>query len=145
MSERLSITPLGSYIGAQISGADLTRPLSDNQFEQLYHAVLRHQVVFLREQAITPQQQRALAQRFGELHIHPVYPHAEGVEEIIVLDTHNDNPPDNDNWHTDVTFIETPPAGAILAAKELPRPAVTRYGPAVLQRMRRFQLPSANC
>ncbi len=43
-----------------------------------------------------------------------------GVEEIIVLDTHNDNPPDNDNWHTDVTFIDTPPAGAILAAKELP-------------------------
>ncbi len=36
MSERLSITPLGPYIGAQISGADLTRPLSDNQFEQLY-------------------------------------------------------------------------------------------------------------
>ncbi len=50
MSERLSITPLGPYIGAQISGADLTRPLSDNQFEQLYHAVLRHQVVFLRDQ-----------------------------------------------------------------------------------------------
>lgn len=72
MSERLSITPLGPYIGAQISGADLTRPLSDNQFEQLYHAVLRHQVVFLRDQTITPQQQRALAQRFGELHIHPV-------------------------------------------------------------------------
>ena len=62
MSERLSITPLGPYIGAQISGADLTRPLSDNQFEQLYHAVLRHQVVFLRDQTITPQQQRALAQ-----------------------------------------------------------------------------------
>ena len=33
MSERLSITPLGPYIGAQITGADLTRPLSDNQFE----------------------------------------------------------------------------------------------------------------
>lgn len=42
MSERLSITPLGPYIGALVSGADLTRPLSDNQFEQLYHAVLRH-------------------------------------------------------------------------------------------------------
>ncbi len=54
MSERLAITPLGPYIGAQVSGADLTRPLSDNQFEQLYHAVLRHQVVFLREQLITP-------------------------------------------------------------------------------------------
>ncbi|MCU7783751.1 taurine dioxygenase [Lelliottia amnigena] len=120
MSERLTITPLGPNIGAQISGLDVARPLSDNQFEQLYHAVLRHQVVFLREQAVTAQQQRALALRFGDLHIHPVYPHAEGVEEIIVLDTHNDNPPDNDNWHTDVTFIETPPAGAILAAKQLP-------------------------
>ncbi len=59
MSERLTITPLGPYIGAQVSGLDVSRPLSDNQFEQLYHAVLRHQVVFLREQAITPQQQRA--------------------------------------------------------------------------------------
>ena len=120
MSERLTIIPLGPYIGAQVSGLDVTRPLSDNQFEQLYHAVLRHQVVFLREQAITPHQQRALALRFGDLHIHPVYPHAAGVEEIIVLDTHNDNPPDNDNWHTDVTFIDTPPAGAILAAKQRP-------------------------
>ncbi|HAT1610801.1 TPA: taurine dioxygenase [Raoultella planticola] len=120
MSERLSITPLGPYIGAQVSGVDITRPLSDNQFEQLYHAVLRHQVVFLREQNITPRQQRDLALRFGDLHIHPVYPHAPGVDEIIVLDTHDDNPPDNDNWHTDVTFIATPPAGAILAAKELP-------------------------
>lgn len=112
--------PLGPYIGAQVSGVDITRPLSDNQFEQLYHAVLRHQVVFLREQNITPEQQRDLALRFGDLHIHPVYPHAPGVDEIIVLDTHDDNPPDNDNWHTDVTFIAMPPAGAITAAKELP-------------------------
>lgn len=82
MSERLSITPLGPYIGAQVSGADLTRPLSDNQFEQLYHAVLRHQVVFLREQNITPAQQRDLALRFGDLHIHPVYPHARGWRRL---------------------------------------------------------------
>lgn len=74
MIERLSITPLGPYIGAQISGADLTRPLSDNQFEQLYHAVLRHQVVFLRDQTITPQQQRALAQRFGGTAYSPCLP-----------------------------------------------------------------------
>lgn len=120
MSEKVNVLPLGPYIGAQVSGVTLSRGLTDNQFEQLYHALIRHQVLFLRDQSITPAQQRALAQCFGDLHIHPVYPHAEGVEEIIVLDTHNDNPPDNDNWHTDVTFIETPPAGAILAAKQLP-------------------------
>lgn len=120
MNEKLNITALGPYIGAQVSNLDLARPLSDAQFEQLYHALLRHQVLFLRDQVITPHQQRALAARFGDLHIHPVYPHAEGVEEIIVLDTHQDNPPDNDNWHTDVTFINTPPAVAILASKLLP-------------------------
>jgi taurine dioxygenase len=120
MSEKVNVLPLGPYIGAQVSGVTLSRGLTDNQFEQIYHALIRHQVLFLRDQLITPAQQRTLAQRFGDLHIHPVYPHAPGVEEIIVLDTHNDNPPDNDNWHTDVTFIETPPAGAILAAKQLP-------------------------
>ncbi|WP_147200103.1 taurine dioxygenase [Pantoea sp. CCBC3-3-1] len=120
MNERLTIKALGPYIGAQVSDVDLSRPLSDAQFEQLYHALIRNQVLFFRNQPLTPQQQRALAARFGDLHIHPVYPHAPDVEEIIVLDTHDDNPPDNDNWHTDVTFIDTPPAGAILAAKQLP-------------------------
>ncbi|MDQ1213291.1 taurine dioxygenase [Pantoea anthophila] len=120
MSERLSFTPLGPYIGAQVSDLDVSRPLSDAQFEQLYHGLLRYQVLFLRDQQITPEQHRALAVRFGDLHIHPIYPHAEGVEEIIVLDTHQDNPPDNDNWHTDVTFIDTPPAIALLASKVLP-------------------------
>lgn len=120
MNERLVITALGPYIGARIENLDLSRSLSDAQFEQLWHALIRHQVLFLRDQPLTPQQQRALAARFGDLHVHPVYPQAEGVEEIIVLDTHNDNPPDNDNWHTDVTFIDTPPAGAILAAKQVP-------------------------
>lgn len=120
MNERIRVDALGPAIGARIAGLDLRRALSDNQFEQLYHALLRHQVVFLRDQPITPQQQRDLARRIGDLHIHPVYPHAPGVDEIIVLDTHNENPPDNDNWHTDVTFIDTPPAVAILAAKQLP-------------------------
>lgn len=121
MNERITFTVLGPYIGAHVSNLDLSRPLSDAQFEQLYHGLLRHQVLFLRNQVITPAQQRSLAIRFGDLHIHPVYPHAEGVEEIIVLDTHQKNPPDNDNWHTDVTFIDTPPAIAILVSKLLPK------------------------
>lgn len=137
MNEKLEIKPLGPFIGAQVGNLDVSRPLSDAQFEQLYHALLRHQVLFLRDQVITPEQHRALAIRFGDLHIHPVYPHAEGVEEIIVLDTHQDNPPDNDNWHTDVTFIQTPPAVALLASKCCRSVAVTRCGPAASRRMRR--------
>ncbi|MGL6383774.1 TauD/TfdA family dioxygenase [Aeromonas caviae] len=120
MTDKLTITPLGPHIGAVIAGVNLAEPLSQGQFEQLHRALLKYQVLFFRNQPITPRAQRALANRFGDLHIHPVYPHTEEAEEIIVLDTHDDNPPDNDNWHTDVTFIETPPALAILAAKQLP-------------------------
>ncbi len=120
MSNPLRITPLGPHIGAEISGIQLAEPLSDSHFGQIHQALLSHQVLFFRDQPITPLAQRALANRFGDLHIHPIYPHAPEAEEIIVLDTHNGNPPDNDNWHTDVTFIETPPALAILAAKQLP-------------------------
>ncbi|CAK9885933.1 MAG: Alpha-ketoglutarate-dependent taurine dioxygenase [Candidatus Erwinia impunctatus] len=120
MSEKITIAPLSPQLGAEISGVNLDKGVSDNQFEQIYHALFQHQVLFFRKQAITPEHQRDFALRFGELHIHPVYPHAEGVDEIIVLDTHDNNPPDNDNWHTDVTFIITPPAIALLAAKQLP-------------------------
>ncbi|BCQ42900.1 hypothetical protein ERHA55_04270 [Erwinia rhapontici] len=53
MNERIKIQALGPYIGAQVSDVDLTRPLSDAQFEQLYHALIRHQVLFLRDQPLT--------------------------------------------------------------------------------------------
>nr|WP_314265957.1 taurine dioxygenase [uncultured Moellerella sp.] len=120
MSQLIKINPLSPFIGAQIDNIDLTQTLNDQQFEQVYQALLKYQVIFFRDQAITPLQQRGLALSFGDLHIHPVYPHTEECTEIIVLDTDNNNPPDNDNWHTDVTFIETPPMGAILTAKQVP-------------------------
>lgn len=116
----MKITPLGPAIGALVDQVDLTRALSDDSFAALHAALLQHQVLFFEGQDITPQQQRDLAARFGPLHIHPVYPQHPQVPEIILLDTSLDNPPDNDNWHTDVTFISTPPMGAVLSAQLLP-------------------------
>jgi len=116
----LTVQPLGPAIGALVSGVDLAAGISDAQRDALLAALLQHHVLFFENQPITPLQQRALAARFGELHIHPVYPQAPGVPEIIVLDTSHDNPPDNDNWHTDVTFLAAPAMGAILSAQLLP-------------------------
>ncbi len=116
----LSIQPLSPAIGALVTGIDLRAPLRDEHHEALLAGLLRHHVLFFENQPITPQQQRALSARFGELHIHPVYPQHPEVPEVILLDTSLDNPPDNDNWHTDVTFIETPPMGALLSAQVLP-------------------------
>lgn len=114
------IQALGPAIGALVSGINLSQPLSDDARDAVLAALLHHHVLFFENQPVTPLQQRALAARFGDLHIHPIYPHVEDVPEIIVLDTSSDNLPDNDNWHTDVTFIETPPMGALLSAKVLP-------------------------
>jgi len=120
MSTAFDIDPLGPAIGARVRGPRLAEGLDDAQRAQLRAALLRHHVLFFEDQPITPLQQRALARGFGPLHIHPVYPQAPGVPEIIVLDTHADNPPDNDNWHTDVTFLAQPALGALLSAQQLP-------------------------
>ena len=116
----LTIQPLGPAIGALVSGLHLADGADDSVRDALQAALLKHHVLFFENQPINPLQQRALAARFGELHIHPVYSTAPGVPEIIVLDTSNDNPPDNDNWHTDVTFLAEPAMGAILSAQMLP-------------------------
>lgn len=116
----MKLKPMGPAIGAIVEDIDLTRPLCDDDHAALHTALLKHQVLFFENQPVTPRQQRDLAARFGDLHIHPVYPQHPEVPEIILLDTSRDNPPDNDNWHTDVTFIETPPMGAVLSAQLLP-------------------------
>jgi taurine dioxygenase len=58
--------------------------------------------------------------RFGDLHVHPLYDRNDAHPEIMIIDNHVDNPTDNNFWHTDVTFIDTPPMGSILAARQLP-------------------------
>ena len=52
--------------------------------------------------------------------MHPIYPVLPELPEIMLIDTHTGFLPDNDNWHTDVTFSQTPPLAGILAAKRLP-------------------------
>ncbi|QCO19359.1 taurine dioxygenase (plasmid) [Azospirillum brasilense] len=116
----LSITPVSPAIGARVTGLDLTRPLSDAEAAALQRALVTHQVLFFEDQPLTPQTQRAFAARFGDLHIHPVYPNVPEQPEIMVLDTGPHNPTDNDVWHTDVTCIETPPAIVALAGKRIP-------------------------
>ncbi|UTH73660.1 taurine dioxygenase [Chromobacterium sp. IIBBL 290-4] len=116
----LQLTRLTPALGAVVEGIDLSLSLSDAQLSALRQALLRHQVLFFREQDITPLQQRNFAVRFGDLHIHPIYPAHADAREIMVLDTDRVDLKDNALWHTDVTFIESPPMGAILAARQLP-------------------------
>jgi taurine dioxygenase len=116
----LQIETVTPTIGAIVRGVDLSRALDDKTIGSVRAALLKHQVIFFEDQDLTPTQQRDFAHRFGSLHVHPLYPQIESVPEVLILDNHANNPTDNDAWHTDVTFIETPPMGTILHARELP-------------------------
>lgn len=117
---KMTVTRLTPTIGAVIGNVDLARRLDNDEISEIRSALLRHQVIFFEDQHLTPVEHRAFALRFGALHTHPLYPGVPEAPELFILDNHADNPTDNDAWHTDVTFIETPPMGSILYAKLLP-------------------------
>lgn len=116
----LHITPLSAALGAQISGVDITQELSAGQRDAIEQALLKHSVLFFRDQPLTPQQQARFAANFGDLHIHPIYPNVPEQPEVLILDTAVTDVRDNAIWHTDVTFLPTPALGAVLSAKQLP-------------------------
>jgi taurine dioxygenase len=119
-SAGFAVAPLTPGVGGLVTGLDVARPLSDAVVAKLKAALAERHVLFFEGQTLDPATQRDFAARFGELHVHPVYPHVDGVPEITSIETRPDDLPDNDNWHTDVTFIETPPFGAILTPRILP-------------------------
>lgn len=116
----LTIRPLGPTIGAEIQGLDLSQVLSEQQHHRVEQALLEHQVLFFRNQAITDAEHVRFASRFGDLHRHPIYPHVDQHPELLLIDTDVTDVRDNAIWHTDVTFLAAPALGAVLAAKQVP-------------------------
>lgn len=114
------VAPLTPAVGGLVSGLDLSRPLSDAVIAALRASLAERHVLFFENQNLSPLAQRDFASRFGRLHVHPIYPHVEGLPEITSIETRPDYIPDTDNWHTDVTFVETPPYGAVLTPRVLP-------------------------
>ena len=115
-----AVAPLTPAIGGLVTGIDLARPISDAVISKLKAAVAERHVLFFDGQALDPAAHRRFAARFGKLHAHPVYPHVDDLPEITSIETRPGDLPDNDNWNTDVTFIETPPFGAVLTPRTLP-------------------------
>lgn len=117
----VEVVRLGGNIGAEIRGVDLTRPLSAEQFAVIHEAFVRHEVIVLRDQDITLEQQMAFGQMFGELSVHPFSPNLDDKREVIVLDNSADNPPAlTDQWHADETFRAAPPMATVLRARVVP-------------------------
>ncbi len=124
----ITVTKIGKHVGAQISGVDLSKPLDDDTFAQVRKAFFDNEVVFFRNQKLTPEQQVAFTRRFGTLEVHVrKESRLEGHPEILIVSNVLD---DKGNaigaqdagrfWHSDLSYKKEPSMLSALYALEVP-------------------------
>ena len=117
----LDVRPLAGALGAELFGVELSKPLSNAVFAEIYQAFLDHLVIFFRDQDLTPEQHRDFAARFFKLEEHPFVESLEGIPEIVEIVKEADEFKNwGGPWHADVTFKKRPSVGAVLYAREVP-------------------------
>ena len=118
----MKVIQLTPSIGATISEISLNKDLNSETIEQIYSALIKHQVIFFRGQDISPDTHLKLAESLGEIDPgHPVYPHVEGHQSIVLLKNDVNNRPDTNDWHKDLTFKSNPPFASILHGVKVPK------------------------
>lgn len=109
--------------GAEISGLDASKPLGPEVVAELRRALAEHCAVFLRDQVLTPEQQKAFARHFGPLAQTPFIQPLEGHPEMmrIVREPQEAKKLNfGGRWHSDMTFAAEPVLGTCLYARESP-------------------------
>ena len=118
-SVTVDVRPLTVRIGAEIVGVDAGAPQSDDTIAQVRAALVRHKVVFLRDQHLDYPRQVAFAERFGPLTLgHPTLPSPVDKPHLEEIDSRLGGPANQ--WHTDVTFCDRPPAFTFLHGVVIP-------------------------
>jgi len=119
--QTISVNSLTPHIGAQIGGVDLSKPLDNEQFSEVYRAWLDWKVVLFRDQHLNQDQHKALGRKFGTLHVHPMQHSYGGDPEILRIKTTKDSRyTAGEGWHTDVTCEAVPPLGSMLYITQTP-------------------------
>ena len=80
------VTPTGPLLGAEISGVDLTAPLSPEDVAAIREALHWHKVLFFRDQDISYEDHVRFGRYFGELEGHPVTATVPGFPEILFIE-----------------------------------------------------------
>jgi alpha-ketoglutarate-dependent taurine dioxygenase len=115
----VKVTQLAGHIGAEITGVDTGTPLEDAVIAQIRQALLSHKVVFLRGQNLDYQRQVRFAERLGPLTLgHPTLASPAGQPFLEEIDSRKGGKVNY--WHTDVTFVDQPPAFTLLHAVLIP-------------------------
>lgn len=125
--KHIEVKPVSTYTGAEISGVDLSQPLSDEEVKEIRQALLKWKVVFFRGQNIDHAAQVEFSSRFGEVTFaHPLgepepvpgFPQLKPVDRKLYERQYGFRT--GGPWHTDVTAAINPPAASILRAVNVP-------------------------
>ena len=117
----IEVSPLAGALGAEIGGVDIAQPLDAEALAEIRRAFLEHLVIFFRAQRLSPHELVAFAQRFGEA---MEYPQLKGLPEcplvtpVVKLEHERVN--FGGIWHSDTTYLDTPPMASMLYALETP-------------------------
>ncbi|ANJ74721.1 TauD/TfdA family dioxygenase [Ralstonia insidiosa] len=119
----MRVEQLTNALGAELIGVQLADAIEDHGlFNEIRTALLKHRVVFLRDQDLSRAQHVAFARRFGDLEDHPVAgsdPEHPGLVRIYKTPDHPNDRYEN-CWHSDTTWREAPQFGAVLRCVECP-------------------------
>ncbi|QRG80418.1 TauD/TfdA family dioxygenase [Citrobacter sp. R56] len=119
----MRVEQLTYHIGAELIGVRLADAIHDaGLFAEIRAQLLRHRVLFLRQQDISRAEHVAFARMFGELEDHPVAgsdPDHPGLVRIYKTPEVANERYEN-AWHTDATWREKPPMGCVLRCVESP-------------------------
>lgn len=116
----LEIKPVAGALGAEIVGIDLSLELAGEDALRIRKLLNEYEVIFFRDQDISPARQHALAASFGPLQTHPAYDTVEGYPEITILESTAEKPTKIEAWHSDMTFREHPPMATVLKSVIVP-------------------------
>ena len=117
----MKVQAVAGAIGAEITGINLAKKLSNHDASAIHAAFLQHRVLMFRDQELSPTQLAGFGRLFGELER---YPYIEGLAEapdvIEILKTEADSVNFGGSWHSDMSYMLEPPKATALYAVEVP-------------------------
>jgi taurine dioxygenase len=123
LTRSIQVEPLTCAIGAELFNVNLGAAAQDDGLmAEIRALLLKHRVLFFRDQDITRAEHVAFARRFGELEDHPVAGSDPDNPGLVRIYKSADSPNDRyeNAWHTDATWREKPPFGCVLRCVECP-------------------------
>jgi len=119
----MKVELLTCALGAELKGVSLAQAVkNDDLFLEIKALLLKHKVLFLRDQDITRAEHVEFAKRFGPLEDHPVAGTDPDHLGLVRLYKSPDKPNERyeNLWHTDTTWREAPSMGSVLRCIECP-------------------------